>query len=108
MFVLLFFALFSLCASNMPLLWLKTRTTGKGDNNINHVFTQYRSILLGLDANRGVFEMRINQIMEYSSLAYGLNIEGKSHFEHIISPSCPQYNAYFSSCPKNNALFFDQ
>ena len=80
----LFFAPSSLRASDMLFLRLKTRTTGKGDNNINHKFTQYRSILLRPDANRGFFEMTMNQIMEYSSLAYSFNIEEISQFEHII------------------------
>ena len=60
MFVLLFsfffFALFSPRASDiLSLLRLKRRTMGKGDNNINHKFTQYRSILLRPDANKSFF-----------------------------------------------------
>ena len=79
----------------MPLLRLKTRTTGKGDDKIIHKFTQYRSILLRLNANRGFFKVTMDHIMEHSSLAYSFNIEEISQFEHIIFSSCPKIMHYF-------------
>ena len=87
--LLLSFALSSLRVSDMPLLRLRRRIMGKGDNNINHKFTQYRSILLRPDANKSFLGVTINQIMEYPSLAYSFIIEEISHF-HIIFLFAPQ------------------
>ena len=87
--LLFFFALSSLRVSDMPLVRLRTRIMGKGDNNINHKFTQYRSILLRPDANKSFLGVTVNQIMEYPSLAYSFNIEETSHF-HIFFLLAPQ------------------